>query len=84
MILQDNDIDPNQAGQSNYSQAMDAAQTGQSDEQPESDKGGQSKTGGPHPQQPDHEGTAADDNSDKKQVNIPGPNEVPDQQKVGE
>jgi len=37
------------------------------------------------PNSPYQEGTADDDgNNDKKQVNIPGPNEVPDQQKVGE
>jgi hypothetical protein len=74
--------DPNQAGQSNYSQAIDAAKTGQSDKQPAQETDKQAK---PHPQHPYQEGTADDDgNSDKKQVNIPGPNEAPDQQKVGE
>jgi hypothetical protein len=81
-----NFTDPNQAGQSNYGQVMDATtQTGQSDEQPESDTDKNTSTGKPNPQQPYREGTADDDgNSDKKQNNIPGPNELPDQQKVGE
>jgi hypothetical protein len=79
-----NFTDPNQAGQSNYGQVMDATtQTGQSDQQPESGKDEEEKR--PNPQQPYREGTADDDgDSDKKQTNIPGPNEVPDQQKVGE
>jgi hypothetical protein len=76
--------EPNQAGNANYSDAINASQNGRSDE----DNGQQesSNDGKPNPQQPYQEGTADDDgDSDKKQqVNIPGPNEVPDQQKVGE
>lgn len=84
-----NFTDPNQAGQSNYGQVMDATNnTGQSDQQPEGDKEENDDDGGekrPHPQQPYREGTADDDgDSSQKQVNIPGPNELPDQQKVGE
>ncbi|MDR6941098.1 hypothetical protein [Mucilaginibacter pocheonensis] len=81
-----NFTDPNQAGQSNYGQVMDATtQTGQSDEQPESNNEENTPAQRPNPQEPYREGTADDDgNSDKKQVNIPGPNETPDQQKVGE
>lgn len=76
--------DPNQAGNANYSNAMNASQNGRSDE----DSGAQTESsdGKPNPQQPYQEGTADDDgDSDKKQqTNIPGPNEVPDQQRVGE
>lgn len=76
--------DPNQLGQSNYTQAADAAATGQSDTE---------NTG---PAKKDEEAAEGDDNknqqnqsyqegtADGDDVNIPGPNEVPDQQKVGE
>jgi hypothetical protein len=81
-----NFTDPNQAGQSNYSQVMDAiTHTGQSDEQPDDDNQDDKTGQKPHPQQPYREGTADDDGKgDNKQANIPGPNEVSDQQKVGE
>lgn len=77
--------DPNQLGQPNYTQAVDATKTGQSDTQ----------NTGPANEDPDvadsddnknesnqtyQEGTA--DGQDN--ANIPGPNETPDQQKVGE
>lgn len=81
-----NFTDPSQAGQSNYGQVMDATNhTGRSDQQP--DKGNQDDQTGqqPHPQQPYREGTADNDGTgEDKQVNVPGPNELPDQQKVGE
>lgn len=78
--------DPNQLGQANYSGAMAASQNGRSDEDSgETTSSGDEKQPDPQTQQPYQEGTADDDgNNDKKQVNIPGPNEVPDQQKVGE
>jgi hypothetical protein len=68
-----NFTDPNQAGQSNYDQVMDATtQTGQSDQQPDNNNQENTKTDAPHPQEPYREGTADDDgNSDKKQTNIP-------------
>jgi hypothetical protein len=78
--------DPNQLGQSNYSAAMGVSQNGRSDE----DSGattdsGKSEEPNPQTQESYQEGTADDDGTgNKKQPNIPGPNEVPDQQKVGE
>ncbi|AMR33027.1 hypothetical protein A0256_17175 [Mucilaginibacter sp. PAMC 26640] len=72
--------DPNQSGQSNYTQANDASKTGRSDEgdatATENSDGDSNKN---EPQQTYSEGTA-----DGNDVNIPGPNETPDQQKVGE
>ncbi|WP_121811998.1 hypothetical protein [Mucilaginibacter kameinonensis] len=75
--------DPNQAGNANYSDAINASQNGRSDEDTGEEK---TSDGKPNPQQPYQKGTADDDgDSDKEQrANIPGPNEIPDQQKVGE
>lgn len=77
--------DPNQLGQPNYSGAIAASANDRSDE----DNGkaaasDEDKQPDPQTQQPYQEGTADDDGKSEKQVNIPGPNEVPDQQKVGE
>jgi hypothetical protein len=72
--------DPNQAGNPNYSAAMSASENGRSDED-------QEPAGTEPDSQPSHQEGTADDDGDsekKQQVNIPGPNEVPDQQKVGE
>jgi len=69
--------DPNQLGQPNYTQAAEASKTGQSDEEntgPTKDADGET-----HPEEGYKEDTADGDDT-----NIPGPNEVPDQQKVGE
>ncbi|MBK0381092.1 hypothetical protein [Mucilaginibacter segetis] len=69
--------DPNQQGQSNYTQAKDATKTGQSDSQHSGqlkNEANESKS-----QESYQEGTA-----DGEDTNIPGPNEVPEQQKVGE
>jgi hypothetical protein len=76
--------DPNQLGQPNYTQAADAAKTGQSD----------TENTGPVREDPDVADAADNKNEQNKtyqegtadgpDVNIPGPNEVPDQQKVGE
>jgi hypothetical protein len=75
--------DPNQAGNSNYSNVINVSQNGRSDEDE-----GQTQTNErtPNPQQQYEEGTADDDgdSENKQQTNIPGPNEEPDQQKVGE
>jgi len=49
---------------------------------PEKVERGNGENDRPHPQQPYTEGT--DDNDGESQPNIPGPNELPDQQKVGE
>jgi hypothetical protein len=77
--------DPNQLGQPNYTQAADVAKTGQSDTE---------NTGPTKEEDPDV--ADAEDNKNEAEVsyqegtadgddtNIPGPNEVPDQQKVGE
>ena len=71
--------DPNQLGQPNYSEATGGASTGQSDEE----NAGPVKEGADdnknESEQSYQEGTA-----DGQDENIPGPNELPDQQKVGE
>jgi hypothetical protein len=74
--------DPNQLGQSNYSAAMSAEENGRSDQ----DSGETTASEPTTEAQPKYqEGTVDDDGQgENKQVNIPGPNEVPDQQKVGE
>jgi hypothetical protein len=86
--------DANQLGQSNYTEAIGAAPTGQSDTEntapsKESEESGEKVTEGDsndteanrnESQQSYQEGTA-DGNDD---ANIPGPNETPDQLKVGE
>jgi hypothetical protein len=85
-IPQDNNFkDPNQLGQPNYAQAADAANTGQSDTE---------NTGPTKDQDPDvadatdHKNEQnqiyQDGNANGSDINIPGPSELPDQQKVGE
>ncbi|MDN3583023.1 hypothetical protein [Mucilaginibacter flavus] len=78
--------DPKQLGQSNYSGTMTASQNGRSDEDSgETTASDDEKQPDPQTQQPYQEGTADDDGkTSDDQPNIPGPNEVPDQQKVGE
>ena len=86
--------DPNQLGQSNYSEATGAVSTGQSDAEntapaKESEENGEKVTDGDsndtennrNESQLSYQEGTADGNDD---VNIPGPNETPDQQKVGE
>jgi hypothetical protein len=75
--------DPNQAGNANYSNVINVSQNGRSDEDEGQTETNDSK---PNPQQQYQEGTADDDGDARKkqQTNIPGPNELPDQQKVGE
>ncbi|RFZ94303.1 hypothetical protein D0C36_01735 [Mucilaginibacter conchicola] len=78
--------DPNQLGQSNYTEASGAVPTGQSDEEnaaPAKDNEEDTSEGDENKNEQNQtyqEGTA--DGNDN--VNIPGPNETPDQQKVGE
>lgn len=64
-----------QEGRSDYDKAMPQS----SGEKQSDDKGDN-----PKPQQDYQEGTADNSGSNKNQPNIPGPNELPDQQKVGE
>ncbi|MDB5001461.1 MAG: hypothetical protein JWP67_1938 [Mucilaginibacter sp.] len=61
--------DPNQLGQPNYTQAADASKTGQSDEE---------NTGPVKDADGYARGTTGSN------TNIPGPNELPEQQQVGE
>jgi hypothetical protein len=51
---------------------------------PEKVERGNGENDRPNPQSPYREGTADNDDKDNEQTNIPGPNELPDQQKVGE
>lgn len=73
--------DANQLGQSNYAQVADAATTGRSDtENTGPQKDSKEDSGNKDEAEVSYqEGTADGDDA-----NIPGPNEVPDQQKVGE
>ncbi|WP_114941818.1 hypothetical protein [Mucilaginibacter endophyticus] len=74
---------PAQEGEADYDKAMH----GGGEENPgESDAVGKTEDGNYNPDSPYQEGTADEDgdNSKKQQVNIPGPNEAPDQQKVAE
>ncbi|OOQ61770.1 hypothetical protein [Mucilaginibacter pedocola] len=77
--------DPNQLGQPNYTTAADATKTGQSD----------TENTGPAKEDPDVADAEGDkevpevnygegETLDEEEVNIPGPNEVSEQQKVGE
>ncbi|MGY4536618.1 hypothetical protein ACVW0P_001025 [Mucilaginibacter sp. UYNi724] len=86
--------DPNQLGQSNYTEATGAATTGQSD----NEDNGPTKEGSENDQKtPENDANDNEGNRNESQqsyqegtadgndnVNIPGPNETPDQQKVGE
>jgi hypothetical protein len=70
--------DPNQSGYSDYNAATGSQGNGENTGSEEDEKPGES-------QQQYQEGTADDDGKgEDNQANIPGPNEVPDQQKVGE
>jgi len=76
--------DANQLGQSNYAQASVAANTGQSDTEntgPSPDQTDESSEENKHEADTSYQEGTADGDDD---VNIPGPNEMPDQQKVGE
>lgn len=72
-----------QDGEPDYSKAQpNNATMENTDPKPEKVERGNGENDRPHPQQPYTEGT--DDNDGQGQPNIPGPNELPDQQKVGE
>ena len=70
----------NQDGEPDYSKAQPHALD--SDPKPEKRERGDGENDRPHPQEDYIEGT--DDDDGNGQPNIPGPNELPDQQKVGE
>jgi len=79
----------NQDGAPNYSKAESAQPN--TDPKPEEVKRGDGENDRPHPQQPYTEGTDDNDGTDgdeiekeERESNIPGPNELPDQLKVGE
>ena len=69
-----------QDGAPDYSKAQPNASNG--DPKPEKVERGNGENDRPHPQEDYIEGT--DDDDGNGQPNIPGPNELPDQQKVGE
>jgi len=69
----------NQDGEPDYSKAQPHALD--SDPKPEKRERGDGENDRPHPQEEYSEGT---DDNDGGEPNIPGPNELPDQQKVGE
>jgi hypothetical protein len=72
-----------QEGTPDYSKAQPNNTTMENtDPKPEKVERGNGENDRPHPQQPYTEGTDDSDGSGKP--NIPGPNELPDQQKVGE
>jgi hypothetical protein len=71
---------PNQEGAPNYNKAQPHASI--NEPKPEKVERGNGENDRPHPEQPYTEGT--DDNDGSSEPNIPGPNELPDQQKVGE
>jgi hypothetical protein len=73
-----------QEGAPNYSKAISTKTMENTSPKPEEVKRGDGENDRPHPQQTYTEGTADDDGTDDGEVNIPGPNELPDQQKVGE
>ncbi|WP_183573456.1 hypothetical protein HDF18_07475 [Mucilaginibacter sp. X5P1] len=69
----------NQDGAPNYTKAQPYASA--NEPKPEKRERGNGENDRPHPQEEYSEGT---DDSDGGELNIPGPNELPDQQKVGE
>jgi hypothetical protein len=66
-----------QTAQRTVPNAYQVADNSSDTPKPEQPKRGDGENDRPHPQQPYHEG-------DDEQANVPGPNELPDQQKVGE
>ena len=71
-----------QDGAPDYDKAQPNSAVANSDPKPEEPKRGDGENDRPHEQEPYTEGT--DDNDSGDNTNIPGPNELPDQQKVGE
>ncbi|WP_461453058.1 hypothetical protein [Mucilaginibacter sp.] len=81
----------NQDGAPNYSKAEFNKTMENTDPKPEEVKRGDGENDRPHPQQPYTEGTDDNDGTDgdeiekeERETNIPGPNELPAQLKVGE
>jgi len=72
----------NQDGAPDYSKAQTKNTMESADPKPEKVERGDGENDRPHPQEAYKEGT--DDNDGNSGHNIPGPNELPDQQKVGE
>ena len=71
-----------QQGSPDYNKSIKALNTTEDGEQAQNQSDHDQS---PHPQQPYQQGTADDDgDNNKTQPNIPGPSELPDQQKVGE
>jgi hypothetical protein len=68
-----------QDGQPDYSKAQPTTAVKAENPKPEKVERGNGENDRPHPQEPYREGTA-----DNDEANIAGPNELPDQQKVGE
>lgn len=76
---------PNQDGEPDYSKAQPNNTAMENTEpKPEKVERGNGDNDRPHPQQPYTEGTDDNDGTGNAKPNIPGPNELPDQQKVGE
>jgi len=69
----------NQDNEPDYSKAQPQAAANSENPKPEAPERGNGENDRPHPQEPYREGTA-----DNEETNAPGPNELPDQQKVGE
>jgi len=76
---------PNQDGEPDYDKAQPNNTTVKNMEpKPEKVERGNGENDRPHEQEPYTEGTDDNDENGKGKPNIPGPNELPDQQKVGE
>ena len=74
---------PNQDGAPDYSKAQPSASIENADPKPaRQEERGNGENDRPHEEEPYVEGT--DDSDGTDEPNIPGPNELPDQQKVGE
>ena len=73
-----------QDGAPDYSKAQIKTTMENTDPKPEKVERGNGENDRPHPQQEYTEGTDDSDGTGDSEVNIPGPNELPDQQKVGE
>jgi hypothetical protein len=72
----------NQDGAPDYNKYECTTDTAQTNPKPEKHERGDGENDRPHEQEPYVEGTVDDDGTDGP--NIPGPQELPDQQKVGE
>jgi len=76
---------PGQDGEPDYDKAQPNDTTMENtDPKPEKVERGNGENDRPHEQQPYTEGTDDNDGNGNGKPNIPGPNELPDQQKVGE